>query len=46
MPKINRDMVVVIQGLVILFCGALENVFKAPLTTLFARFSGKKGGEQ
>jgi ABC-type uncharacterized transport system permease subunit len=44
MPKINRDMVVVIQGLVILFCGALENVFKAPLTSLFARFGGKKGG--
>ncbi len=31
LPKINRDMVVVIQGLVILFCGALENVFHAPL---------------
>ena len=31
LPKINRDMVVVIQGLVILFCGALENVFRAPL---------------
>ena len=29
MPKINRDMVVVIQGLVILFCGAMENVFLA-----------------
>ena len=39
MPKINRDMVVVIQGLVILFCGALENVFRAPLGALFARFS-------
>ena len=39
MPKINRDMVVVIQGLVILFCGALENVFRAPLSAIFARFS-------
>ncbi len=38
MPKINRDMVVVIQGLVILFCGALENVFRAPLGAVFARF--------
>jgi len=38
MPKINRDMVVVIQGLVILFCGALENVFRAPLSSVFARF--------
>jgi simple sugar transport system permease protein len=36
MPKINRDMVVVIQGLVILLCGAMENVFRAPLTLLFA----------
>jgi hypothetical protein len=30
-------MVVVIQGLVILFCGALENVFRAPLGAVFAR---------
>jgi hypothetical protein len=28
----------VIQGLVILFCGALENVFRAPLGAVFARF--------
>jgi len=45
MPKVNRDMVVVIQGLVILLCGAMENVFKTPLTVLFARFGGRKGGE-
>jgi simple sugar transport system permease protein len=31
MPHVNRDMVVLIQGLVILFCGALENVFRSPL---------------
>jgi ABC-type uncharacterized transport system permease subunit len=37
LPKINRDMVVVLQGLVILFCGAMENVFRAPLTSLFRR---------
>lgn len=42
MPKINRDMVVVIQGLVILFCGALENLFRVPLAALLAR---RKGGE-
>ena len=29
MPRVNRDMVVVIQGLVILFAGALENMFRA-----------------
>ena len=39
MPKINRDMVVVIQGLVILVCGALENVARVPLASLFARFA-------
>lgn len=37
LPKLNRDMVVVIQGLVILFCGALENVFRAPLAALWRR---------
>ena len=39
MPHVNRDMVVLIQGLVILFCGALENVFRAPLAALFGRES-------
>ncbi len=37
MPHINRDMVVVIQGLVILFCGALENLFRRPLGALWKR---------
>ena len=37
MPKISRDMVVVIQGLVILFAGALENMFRPWLSALFAR---------
>ncbi len=37
MPKISRDMVVVIQGLVVLFAGALEHMFRTPLETLFAR---------
>jgi simple sugar transport system permease protein len=39
LPKINRDMVVVLQGLVILFCGAMENLFRAPLAAFFARFA-------
>jgi simple sugar transport system permease protein len=34
MPHVNRDMVVVIQGLVILFCGGLDNLFKNPLRIL------------
>jgi ABC-type uncharacterized transport system permease subunit len=36
MPHVNRDMVVLIQGLVILFCGALENVFRTPLAAILA----------
>ncbi|MEO1092068.1 MAG: ABC transporter permease [Pseudomonadota bacterium] len=36
MPTISRDIVVVIQGLVILFCGALENMFRPSLARWFA----------
>jgi general nucleoside transport system permease protein len=35
-PAINRDMIVVIQGLVILFAGALEHMFKPQLAALLA----------
>jgi general nucleoside transport system permease protein len=34
-PEINRDMIVVIQGLVILFMGALEQSFRPYLAMLF-----------
>ena len=34
-PEINRDMVVVIQGLVILFMGALEYAFRPWVASLF-----------
>ena len=37
MPKLTRDMVVVIQGLIILVCGALEHALRAPLDTLLRR---------
>ncbi len=37
MPTITRDVVVVIQGLVILFTGALEHLFKTPIEALFVR---------
>jgi general nucleoside transport system permease protein len=37
MPTISRDIVVVIQGLVILFAGALEHMFRPALLALFAR---------
>ena len=36
-PTFTSDMVVVIQGLVILFCGALENIFRKPIEGLFQR---------
>jgi ABC-type uncharacterized transport system permease subunit len=36
-PKISRDMIVVIQGLVVLFAGALEHVFRRPVAVLLAR---------
>ncbi|MCP1198191.1 ABC transporter permease [Notoacmeibacter sp. MSK16QG-6] len=35
MPTITRDMIVVIQGLVILFAGALEHMFRPQLTRFF-----------
>jgi general nucleoside transport system permease protein len=36
-PHINRDMVVVIQGLIILFMGALEQAFRPYLQAFFFR---------
>ena len=36
MPNISRDMIVVIQGLVILFAGALENMFRPSIVAVFA----------
>lgn len=37
MPAISRDMVVVIQGLVILFAGALEHMFRPTLQRIFIK---------
>ena len=37
MPNVTRDMVVVVQGLVILFSGALEHLFRGRVERLFAR---------
>ncbi|GAA0779774.1 ABC transporter permease [Roseibium denhamense] len=36
MPSITRDMIIVIQGLVILFAGALEYMFRPALIRMFA----------
>ena len=41
MPKVNRDMVVVIQGLVILLCGAMENMVRGPLLAWYRRRAGR-----
>jgi len=38
-PRINRDVVVVIQGLVILFSGALAYMFKPYIEGLYLRFA-------
>lgn len=38
-PAITRDMIVMIQGLVILFAGALEYLYRPALSRLFARRS-------
>jgi ABC-type uncharacterized transport system permease subunit len=37
MPKLQRELVIVIEGLIILFCGALENLFRRPLARLLTR---------
>jgi ABC-type uncharacterized transport system permease subunit len=36
MPAISRDMIVIIQGLVILFAGALEHMFRPAIQSLLA----------
>jgi general nucleoside transport system permease protein len=43
MPKLTRDMVVVIQGLIILVCGALEYALRGPIEALFRRPVDAKG---
>jgi general nucleoside transport system permease protein len=35
MPSLTRDMIVVIQGLIILVCGALEHALRRPIEALF-----------
>jgi simple sugar transport system permease protein len=40
MPNVKRELVVVIQGLVILFCGALEQQFRGRLAAWFNRAQG------
>ncbi|MFO1147137.1 MAG: ABC transporter permease [Alsobacter sp.] len=39
MPAITRDMIVTISGLVILFAGALDGIFRRPLAAFFTRLA-------
>ena len=38
-PQIKREMIVIIQGLVILFAGALEHMFRPHITRLVRRWN-------
>ncbi|MAY61520.1 MAG: sugar ABC transporter permease [Rhizobiales bacterium] len=40
MPQISRDMIVIIQGLVILFAGAMEHMFRPAITRFFTYLGG------
>ncbi|MCK5931417.1 MAG: ABC transporter permease [Fulvimarina manganoxydans] len=44
MPAISRDMIVIIQGLVILFAGALENMFRPAIGIAWSRFRLRETG--
>lgn len=44
MPNISRDMIVIIQGLVILFAGALEHMFRPSVQALLASISPRSVG--
>ncbi len=44
MPAISRDMIVIIQGLVILFAGALEHMFRPAVQTMLATLSPRAAG--
>jgi simple sugar transport system permease protein len=37
MPKLTRELVVVIQGLIILVCGAFEHALRTPIAALVRR---------
>ena len=39
MPNITREMIVVIQGLVVLFAGALEYMFRPALVRVYQQFT-------
>ncbi|MNT52807.1 Branched-chain amino acid transport system / permease component [compost metagenome] len=38
-PAITHEMIILTQGLIILFCGALENLFQTPLALAFKQMT-------
>lgn len=40
-PAITQDMIILTQGLIILFCGAMENLFQTPLALAFKKMMKK-----
>jgi ABC-type uncharacterized transport system permease subunit len=44
MPQLNRDMVVAVQGFVVLFCGALGLMLRPAVARLHGRFNGRLNG--
>ncbi|MEO0635208.1 MAG: ABC transporter permease [Pseudomonadota bacterium] len=42
MPAITRDMIVVIQGLVILFAGAMEHMFRPTITAIYREWRSSR----
>ncbi|MDQ6434622.1 ABC transporter permease [Mesorhizobium sp. LHD-90] len=44
MPNVSRDMIVIMMGLVILFAGALEHMFRPTVQTIFASLSPRSMG--
>lgn len=46
MPEISRDMIVIIQGLVILFAGAMEHMFRPTIARIFTTLSAASRSPQ
>lgn len=46
MPNISRDMIVIIQGLVILFAGAMEHMFRPTFQRFFMALTARSADKQ
>ena len=45
MPNISRDMIVIIQGLVILFAGALEHMFRPAIVQAWSIYANRSAAQ-